>query len=105
MAPPAALPTYPFVAKAGKLGAEEVAIVDIGGGRGQFLERLRKQCPELPGRLVLQDLPQLVRPLKETEKDLCFEPMEYDMFTLQPITGKLLGFHYPKSAIRSASCF
>ena len=88
MAPPAALPTYPFGAKAGRLRADRVAIVDIGGGRGQFLERLRKQCPELPGRFVLQDLQQSVDLLDGTEKDLGFEPMAHDMFTPQPIIGK-----------------
>jgi hypothetical protein len=67
-----------------------VAIVDIGGGRGQFLERLREESPELPGRFVLQDLQQSIDLLRATRKDLCFEPMAHDMFTPQPISGKLL---------------
>jgi hypothetical protein len=90
MAPPAALPTYPFGAKAGKLCPEQVAIVDIGGGHGQFLERLRRQSPELPGRFVLQDLQQSIDILRGTKKDLCFEPMAHDMFTPQPIIGTLI---------------
>lgn len=89
MVPPAALPTYPFGAKAGKMRLDQVAIVDIGGGRGQFLERLRKQCPDLPGRFVLQDLQQSIDLLERTEKGFCFEPMAHDMFTPQPIIGKL----------------
>jgi hypothetical protein len=84
MVPPAALPMYPFAAKAG----DQVTIVDIGGGRGQFLERLRKQSPDLPGRFVLQDLQQSIHLLKESEGGLCFEAMAHDMFTPQPIIGK-----------------
>jgi hypothetical protein len=89
MAPAAALPTYPFAAKARELRHDQVAIVDIGGGRGQFLERLRKQTPELAGRFVLQDLQQSIDILRETKNEFCFEPMAHDMFTPQPIIGML----------------
>ncbi|KAK4141039.1 S-adenosyl-L-methionine-dependent methyltransferase [Dichotomopilus funicola] len=36
-------------------GAEEVVLVDVGGGRGHALERIRRRFPGLQGRLVLQD--------------------------------------------------
>lgn len=96
MAPPAALPTYPFKAKAGKLRPDQVAIVDVAGGHGQFLERLRAQIPNLPGRFVLQDLQQSIELLKGSEKDYCFEPMAHDMFTPQPVIGKLILLLYQK---------
>src|SRR5438105_5254938 len=83
--PPAALPTYPFAAKANGLRCDQVAIVDIGGGRGQFLERMRKQNPDLSGRFVLQDLQQSIDLLKASERELCFEATVHDMFMPQPI--------------------
>jgi demethylsterigmatocystin 6-O-methyltransferase len=88
MVPPATLPTYPFAAKASELRHDQVAIVDIGGGHGQFLERLRNQSPDLPGRFVLQDLQQSIDLLKGSEGDLCFVAMAHDMFAPQPIIGK-----------------
>ena len=88
MAPPPALPMYPFGEKVGKLGTDQVALVDIGGGRGQFLERLREQSPNLPGRFVLQDLKQCIDLLKGAESKPSFEAMAYDMFMPQPIIGE-----------------
>ena len=35
--------------------AAEILIVDVGGGRGQILDELRKAMPRLKGRMVVQD--------------------------------------------------
>lgn len=62
----------------------EVLIVDVGGGRGSVLADLRAHRPDLKGRLVFQDLPEVfagVEPMQGVEA------MAYDFFTPQPIKG------------------
>ncbi|KAJ5501179.1 O-methyltransferase family 2 [Penicillium expansum] len=39
---------------------EDVLIVDVGGGEGHYLRQFRGKFPQTPGRLILQDLPQVV---------------------------------------------
>ena len=67
--------------------AQAVAIVDMGGGQGQFLERIIRENPGLPGRFVLQDMATTIKPL-QARKDIPFEPTVHDLFTPQPIKGK-----------------
>lgn len=55
--------SYPFEAE---LNAEpvkdgEVVLVDVGGGRGHALERVKQRFPGLKGRLVLQDLDAVIK--------------------------------------------
>lgn len=88
--PPEALPKYPFAKEAAELfsdHSDRVALVDVGGGRGQYLARLMKENPGLPGRYILQDLQHSIDPLKGTCHP--FEAMAHDMFRPQPIKGKL----------------
>ncbi|KNG44545.1 Winged helix-turn-helix DNA-binding domain-containing protein [Stemphylium lycopersici] len=49
--------SYPFEAElnASPLGQEDVVLVDVGGGRGHALERIKQRFPGLKGKLVLQD--------------------------------------------------
>ena len=67
---------------------DEAAImfVDIGGGMGQEAVALKKRFPDLPGRFVVQDLPQIVS--KHT-LDADIESMAHDFFTPQPLKGEL----------------
>ena len=65
-------------------GEAEVLVVDVGGGRGNVLEDLRKHRPDLRGRLVFQDQPEVfagIAPIPGVEA------MAYDFFTPQPIKG------------------
>ncbi|KAL8996039.1 MAG: hypothetical protein Q9169_004351 [Polycauliona sp. 2 TL-2023] len=73
------------------LGADDSTIlfVDIGGSRGQQSIALKERYPSLPGRIVVQDLAEVVaeaaeRPLPGLEG---IEAEAYDMFTPQPIQG------------------
>ena len=68
---------------------DEAAImfVDIGGGMGHEAVALKKRCPDLPGRFVVQDLPQVVAGLN---LDAEVESMAHDFFTIQPLQGELL---------------
>lgn len=54
---------YPFdqlKATKGRDGEEGVVFVDVGGGDGRMLKRLREKFPGMKGRVVLQDLPAVV---------------------------------------------
>ena len=71
-------------------GEEEVLLDDIGGGLGHDLEELRHKCSSLIDgrRLILQELLELtVQGAKRLRPWL--EAMAYDLFTVQPIKGKL----------------
>ena len=74
---------------------EAVVFVDIGGGLGQEISTLRQMVPNLPGRTILQEVPEMVQSFPGTEG---IEVMEYDFFKPQPIQGKpdpdLRGEHF-----------
>ena len=63
---------------------EGTLVVDIGGARGHELQAIRQKFPNLPGRLILQDLPETV---KQAPTDVGFEPQVHDFFTPEPIIG------------------
>ncbi len=85
---------FPFnehlVAKDGEaVSAERAGIVDVGGGRGQALLQIQGDAEgALNGRLVLQDLPIVINTLNPSDIP-GIEPMAYDIFTPQPVRGKL----------------
>jgi len=63
---------------------DAVMLVDVGGGLGHDIEEFQRKHPRLPGRLVLQDLPSVI---KEATQKLhsAIEPMDHDFFTPEPI--------------------
>lgn len=63
---------------------EDVLLVDVGGGIGQDLLKFHAKNPDLRGRLILQDLPDVVNNAKVPEY---IEAMGHDFFTPQPIHG------------------
>lgn len=71
------------------LGAETdpgtVFLVDIGGSIGHDLVEFHEKHPEVPGRLVLQDLPDVIKGIGELNSRI--ERMPYDFLTEQPIKG------------------
>lgn len=78
---------FPFeerVAKGFKGGDGAVMLVDVGGARGHEVKAIKKKHPSLPGRFLLQDLPDTI------EQALPVPGMEtvvHDFFTPQPIKG------------------
>lgn len=62
---------------------DAVLLVDIGGGVGHDLKAFNARFPTLRGRLVLQDLPQVIE--NNTDLPNAIEPLKYDMFTPQPL--------------------
>lgn len=91
LAPKTAVPQFPYsegiesFESEIKKGGSDVFFVDVGGGQGQYLSRLIKENPELPGRKILQDLPSVV--VGVDRNVAAFEPMGHDFFTPQPIKG------------------
>ena len=65
--------------------ADAVLMVDVGGGPGQELIRFKQANPDLPGRLVLEDLPKTLHRLENLPKEI--EPLGHDFFTPQPVRG------------------
>ncbi|RDK42360.1 S-adenosyl-L-methionine-dependent methyltransferase [Aspergillus phoenicis ATCC 13157] len=62
-----------------------ILMVDIGGSQGQDLLAFRSAFPDLPGRLILQDLPHVVADAELP--DGVIESQGYDFFTEQPVKG------------------
>jgi hypothetical protein len=65
------------------------ALVDIGGGVGQLLQDFRTAVPEYTGRLVLQELDEVIGAAKAmgVDADGRIELQTHDFFTAQPIKG------------------
>ena len=77
----------------------DVLLVDVGGGRGKLLERFREQRPELEGRMILQDLPEVIKGREAAEG---VEYMVHDFFNPQPIKG--LSFRPCRSVLGLTEC-
>ena len=73
-------------------------IVDIGGSVGHDLEEFHKKHPDVPGRLICQDLPIVIGQIEKLDDRI--EPMSYDFYTEQPVKGILP--HDPSSSL--AAC-
>lgn len=78
-------PSFPQKLKA------DILIIDIGGGYGQLLEALRKARPDLNGRMIVQDLPNVIESSQFVEG---IEGMAHDYFAPQPVQGQ-----YPISGL------
>jgi hypothetical protein len=72
-----------------KTDGEASALVDIGGGVGQLLQDFRKAVPEYTGRLVLQELDEVIGAARAmgVDADKRIELQTHDFFTPQPIKG------------------
>jgi hypothetical protein len=64
-------------------------MVDVGGGCGHQAKPLKDTFPNLPGKLVVQDLPQM-----EGKGIPGIEFQAHDFFLEQPIKGK---YSFPQS--------
>ena len=62
----------------------DVLLVDVGGGKGKLIERFRQQRPDLRGRMILQDLPNVI---EGKAASAALEYMEHDFFNPQPVIG------------------
>ncbi|KAF2963107.1 hypothetical protein GQX73_g10470 [Xylaria multiplex] len=79
------LTVYPVREEAGALTDPERALyVNIGGGIGHQCAQFKEKYPDLPGRIILEDLPSTVAQALQTPG---VENLAHDAFTAQPIKG------------------
>ena len=65
-------------------GKDGILWVDIGGGRGHEVEAIKERYPYLPGRFILQDLPDTI---KQALPVPGMEIVNHNFFMEQPIKG------------------
>ena len=65
-------------------------LVDIGGGEGQDAEAFRAKFSDVPGRVILQDLPEVINKIGKLDHRVV--RMEHDFFMPQPVKGKASQF-------------
>ena len=65
---------------------QDVLFVDIGAGNGHMAAGLRSAMPDLPGRVIAQDLPGMIASTPPTPAGV--EMQAYDFFTEQPVKSK-----------------
>lgn len=64
----------------------DVLLVDVGGGRGHDVMEFTSRHPSHPGRIILQDLEDVVASVAQSNQGkLPFEVQAYDFFTPQPV--------------------
>ena len=80
-------PAAERLATGAKHDTESVLLVDVAGNQGYDISSFRQSFPDLPGRYILQDLPETLQRIKSLAPTV--ETMEYDFFTPQPVKGRL----------------
>lgn len=70
---------------------DRAVFVNIGGGIGHQCAQFKEKYPDVPGRVILQDLPQSISQALSTPG---VENMSHDFFEEQPVKGKLW-LNYP----------
>lgn len=83
---------YPFTSRlveGARKSDDNVFLVDVGAGQGNDLLRMLRIHPQesLPGRLVLQDLPQVIDIIPSNFLPASIEMQGYDFNTPQPVKG------------------
>ncbi|KMP09001.1 quercetin 3-O-methyltransferase 1 [Coccidioides immitis RMSCC 3703] len=74
---------FPVLTKLQLGSTSDPLLVDIGGGRGHDLIAFKEQYPDLPGELILQDIPAVLKDVNELPAGI--RAMEHDFFSPQPI--------------------
>ncbi|KAK5787819.1 hypothetical protein VI817_010316 [Penicillium citrinum] len=79
---------YPVANRLSVTNDSQTLLVDIGGGQGEDLSKFHARFPDLPGTLILQDLPSVIQGARK--KDLLastIQTQEHDFFQAQPVRG------------------
>lgn len=75
-------------------GESDILLVDVGGNRGHDLVNLKAKHPNLVGKMILQDLPDVIAHASFSPEDE-IEAMPHDFFQPQPIQRiSLLSFWF-----------
>lgn len=67
--------------------SETILFVDIGGATGPQSRTLRERFPNLPGRILLQDRPEVAEKWKSDLATVNIEAEVHDIFAPQPVKG------------------
>jgi hypothetical protein len=87
------------------VSADDVLLVDVGGNTGYDLLGFHKAHPNLPGKLIVQDLPGCLETV-DAQSIAPVEPMAHDFFSPQPVEGakayymKMVLHDWPDSACK-----
>ncbi|KAF2092637.1 O-methyltransferase [Rhizodiscina lignyota] len=92
------LDAYPFSLKSQDVDSERVVFVDVGGGIGHQCISLRESHPQLTGRVVLQDLKEVVEQANVPET---IEVIAHNFFDPQPVQGAK--FYYLRNVLHDWS--
>ncbi|KAF2234935.1 O-methyltransferase family protein [Viridothelium virens] len=74
-----------------KQDPQSVLLVDVAGGSGHDALTFRERFPGLPGRCILEDLPETLQRVDQIERP-GIELVPYDFYTPQPIKGARVYF-------------
>lgn len=96
---PGNFPVHELLGKGADTGLDSTLLVDVGGGKGHDLVMFKKMYGDLPGQLVLQDLPGAIEQAGTLGDGIV--PMVYDFFTPQPIKGQSIYSHECEHNLRS----
>lgn len=80
-------PMASILGRNAKSDPDAVLLVDVGGNKGHEVASFHEAHPDLPGRLILQDLPAMIGRVRESPLE-GIELMPYDFFTPQPVKGR-----------------
>jgi hypothetical protein len=86
-AAPGCVPVEEVLLKDASHRSDAVFLVDIGGGSGHDISIFREQHPGIPGKLILQDLPDVIDACSSS-LPVGIEAMSHDFFNPQPIKGR-----------------
>jgi hypothetical protein len=81
---------FPFKSKFGEMDTtdETVLLVDVGSGIGQATLAIREACPEIKGKMVMQDQKQVIDGIASSLPPGVVG-MAHDFFKPQPVKGML----------------
>lgn len=79
------LSVYPVAKQAEGCTADRALYVNIGGGIGHQCAEFKNKFPDLPGRVILQDMPHSIENALPTPG---VENIVHDFFQPQPIKGE-----------------
>lgn len=82
------LTVFPVEEETKAWNPHKAVFVDVGGGFGHQCAALQAMYPDLPGQIVLQDLPQTLSMAMPLPK---IDMMQHDFFQPQPIKGQTGG--------------
>lgn len=91
---PTFLDVYPVAEKTTNMDPERALFVDVGGGYGTQAIAFQKQYPNLPGKVIIEDLPETVKQLAQHP---VVQALAQDFFQPQTIKGifHTTLFHFP----------